>query len=366
MKKILLIATIICCSIFGANAQLAVVELSPALNQDNKTSLNDLLQFYVQSNSDTPISVFIQVAIEKQNFGVVSVLKTDIIDLATGVTPAPVLVGPNGSRLQIKSARIGYENIKHVSFLFPDGNYNYCVEIRNREGVLIHKDCSKFETINPNTFFLVYPFDHQEVDEDRPVFTWTPLITLDGRDIDYRIRWIEKDEKANANHAFYNTPDFYQVLHVEENLLPYKIEYPEFDPEKYYYWQVEAFSGRTILAKSDIWEFHFSRKKEKEKPGGPFVKVDLERFTDVYEFAGDFLCFEWRNPYRAQPFKYKILDFDNRVVLNESEKSVGMARNGKNKFQLDVSEIVSDNKIYTLEIQGSKKVYRIKFKKISI
>ena len=367
MKKIILITTMIILAVWNIKAQEATVELSAPLHQDNRTSLNDLLQFYVQSEAEeTPFFVYLQVAIEQQNKGIVSVLKTEIFELANGISSAPVLLGYNGSKLQVVSTRIGFENIKRNDFLFPEGQYNYCVELRDREGVIIHKDCAAFEQRNPLSFFLIYPFDHQELEEDRPVFTWTPLISPELRNIEYRIRWVEVSEKENANDAFYNTPDFFQVLKVRENLLPYKIEYPEFDPEKYYYWQVEAYTGRTILAKSDIWEFHFSEEKKKEVPGGPFVKIDLERFTDTYEFVGDYLCFEWKNDYRAIPLKYKIIDFNNKEISNNSGKKIKMANHGKNQFQLDVSNLVENNKTYTLEIHGNKKKYHIKFKKITL
>ncbi len=364
MNKLFLIITMTCCSLLGVNAQLATVELSPPLNQNNRMSLNDLLQFYVHSNTDDPTFVYLQLAIERQNFGLVSVLKTDIFELADGISPAPVLVGYNGSKLQMISTRIGYENIKRSDFVFPDGNYNYCIELRDREGVLVHKDCAAFETVNPVSFFLIYPFDHQEVKEDRPVFTWTPMIIQDGRDIDYRIRWVEKDEKANANNVFYNTPNFFQVLSVEENLLPYKIEYPEFDPEKYYYWQVEAFTGRTILAKSDIWEFYFSKEKPVKGPSSVYVKVDLERFTKTHLFKGDFLNFEWINNYKSEMMKYKILDHQNKEVISGSRNHLGVAENGNNYFQLNVSDWIKKDELYTLVVLGRKRNFKVKFKKI--
>lgn len=366
MKKIFLITTLILFALLEIKAQVARVDVAPPLRQNNRTSLNDLLQFHVQSEAETPFLVYLQVAIEQQNNGLVSVLKTNVFELEKGISLAPVLVGYNGSKLQPVSTRIGFENIKRNDFLFPDGKYNYCVELRDREGQVIHKDCASFEQTNPLSFFLVYPFDHQELEENRPVFTWTPLVSPETRNIDYRIRWVESDEKTNASDVFYNSPDFFQVLKVEENLLPYKIEYPEFDPEKYYYWQVETYTGRTILAKSDIWEFHFPEDEIIEKEPVAYVKIDLERFSDLHLFTGDYLSFQWKNDYGAIPFEYKILDFEDKVVCNKSRNDLGMAKTGKNYFKMDVSDLVEVNKIYTLEVSGSKKVYRIKFKKVRL
>lgn len=364
-NKLLLVVALLGMCLLDVSAQIAKVDLSTPLRQNQRMQLGDLLQFQVYSEAPESIEVYVQLTIEKQGNGIVGVLKTEYFQLSPGLTLSPVITGFNGSKLQMVSTRIGYESIQRPDFLFPDGRYNYCVELRDREGVLIHKDCGGFEEVNPQAFYLVYPFDQQELEEDRPVFTWTPLITSDGRAVDYRIRWIEQEERVNPREVFFNTSDFYQVQRVDENLLPYKIEYPEFDPKKYYYWQVEAYTGRTLLARSDIWEFHFAATTPPPMPTGPFVKVDLERFSQLHSFSGTYLSFEWANDYNDAPFEYKILDNENDVVTDHIQMDLGQADNGKNFFHLDISSLVQLDKVYTLVISGQKRDYKIKFKRVT-
>ena len=364
MKKIVLLFALFL-TFAGLRAQMATVHLTAQSLHTNRVVLNDLLQFYIQPQTDVAFKAYVRVVVEQAGNTSVSILRSALFELDETVIIATSIAGYNGANLQLLSSRSGFENIQQSNFVFPSGAYNYCIELISEEGELIHKDCAAFKLINPLTLFLIYPFDQQELEEDRPVFTWTPINSGAYSNINYRIRWVENNEKANASEVFYTTQDFYQLSNLGENILPYKEEYPEFDPEKYYYWQVEAFSGRTILAKSDIWEFHFPEEIEKEQALA-YVKVDLERFTDLHLFNGDFLSFEWTNDYSMIPFEYKILDFENKVISNTDRENLGAAQTGKNYFQMDVSDLVEVNKVYTLEVSGSKKTYRIKFKKIKL
>ena len=106
MKKIfLLFALFLTCT--ALKAQLATVHLTAPVLHTNHVVLNDLLQFYIQPQTDVAFNAYLRVVVEQAGNTSVSVLRSPLIELSETVLTAATIVGYNGANLQLLSSRSG-------------------------------------------------------------------------------------------------------------------------------------------------------------------------------------------------------------------------------------------------------------------
>jgi len=363
MKKgILFIIWFLSC-LSQINGQTEINLLAPA-STTPYAKFNDLLNFQINHAEPAGLPVYIQIGLEEQTTGLVSTLRSEQVQLNRGINNGIQLVGINGSNLNLVFARSGFERILDISFNFPNGKYNYCVEVRGEENQIIAKACSAFEQQKPESFFLIYPFNREEIEDELVNFNWTPYPTTDAGDLTYSIRWIETDQRINNTKDFFTTNEFFHIDDVSNNILIYRPTFPKFDRSKFYYWQVEARDGLRRLARSEIWEYSFKNKKLVTS-NNTYVRLDQSSMDHIHYFKGDFLNFVWENKYGPGDFDFEIQNQEGRKVdLLMTEGSTKVV-NGENYFSLAVGNEILLEQPYLLTVRGKTKAFKIKFLKTS-
>ncbi len=363
MKKI----QITCLFIFGfficGFAQNVQLNLLPFNSKANDPSLIQLIQFQL-NNSSSASNVYIQVSISS-NIGSV-ILRTPIINIEEGLNNSYALVGVNGSKLNIVQASPEFNNVLNPSYTFPSGNYNYCVEVLDMERVPIAKACNSFQHENRQSLLLVYPFHKQQLEEQFPVFSWTSVFSNMNSDVRFKIKWVERSKPFERNVTNLNAEkEFHKIHEVKENFLSYNTQHPSFDKSKYYYWQVEAYSGLSLIASSQVWEFSFKNERSVGTGDFHFVKVDSESKKDLHVFSGDSVNFEWVNKYNDYHPYVKIFSEDGLLVHSQVQIPFESLASGVLYFKIATANAnIQDNKVYTLHLEGPRKDYKIKFKRV--
>ncbi len=344
------------------NGQTDINLLAPA-GTTPYARLSNLLNFQINHAGPGELPVYIQISLEEQTSGLVSTLRSEQVQLNRGINNGIRLVGINGSNLNLVFARTSFERILDISFNFPNGKYNYCVEVRGEENQIIAKACSAFEQIKPESFFLIYPFDQEEIEDELVNFNWTPYPTANTGDLTYSIRWIETDQRINNTKDFFTTNEFFHMDDVSNNVLIYRPTFPKFDRSKFYYWQVEARDGLRRLARSEIWEFSFKGEKI-DLSSKTYVRLDQSSMDHIHYFKGDFLNFVWENKYAPSDFNFEIQNEKGEhidlLVADGSTKLI----NGENYFSLMVGDDIVSQRPYLLSVRGKNKVFKIKFLKV--
>jgi len=333
-KEILFIIWFLSC-LSQINGQTEINLLAPA-STTPYAKLNNLLNFQINHADPADLPVYIQLSLEEQTTGIVSTLRSEQVQLNRGINNGIRLVGINGSNLNLVFARAGFERILDISFNFPNGKYNYCVEVRSEENQIIAKACSAFEQKKPESFFLIYPFDQEEIEDELVNFNWTPYPTANRGDLTYS---------------------------VSNNVLIYRPTYPKFDRSKFYYWQVEARDGLRRLARSEIWEYSFKNKKP-DLSNKTYVRLDQSSMDHIHYFKGAFLNFVWDNKYAPGDFNFEIQNQHGEkvdlLIADGSNKLV----NGENYFSLEVGTEIRSQQPYLLTVRGKDKAFKIKFLKL--
>lgn len=362
MKKYLWIIAVLSCSLSGFS-QGVDVQLNAPLFENTNIKLNDLLQFHVNSAEDNIISSTIEIDIASED-GQVVLLRTGVFRLNQGLSIGQTLVGFNANRMNLVTARRGFKSVQSNDFIFPIGKYSYCVTLKDIEGKVLERACHAFESSTTLSFFLVYPYDEQVLKEDRPVFTWTPLIGGNNQNIKYRIRWSENKEEINNPNQFYAQKAFLNLKDIDENLLPYGLEYPAFDQSKSYYWQVEAYDNNKVIARSDVWSFNFAAQKAASPEISSYLVIDHHQNEYTHVFTSDTLAFYWEVPYDVSTIEYQVMDRNNTQMLTQANRPVEIVSNKGNYCYIVLNNAIQKNKTYSLVLKGLRKNYKIRLKRV--
>ena len=142
---------------------------------------------------------------------------------------------------------------------FADGEYDYCFEVTVGDPkTQAVNDISEFcfqSTVEPITpLLLIDPAPDDKFCNTRPGFTWEPPVPLQ-RGAQYRIIVCEKPDKQTDIEAItYNIPVI-NIGGIYVNTLPFPAKTPDLKKDKKYVWQVTVYQEKTILTKSEIWQF---------------------------------------------------------------------------------------------------------------
>lgn len=228
-----------------------------------------------------------------------------IVDVSTSVFTLP-----KGTK-RIRSADVGtitinqsnenYSSVINRLSALPNGSYEICIEvIRAQDGSVIGSECLQQEVLNLSQITLVYPEDNSnlnffaETEEDttnltakgiekkdirrgmviaKPgsisphyriassslVFSWLPPVPLPlNLNVTYRIKIVEMYPNQSSYDAMNSNPLFFTQSDIRNTSFVYPVGARIFNPENTYAWQIEAYSGKTLLASSEIYTFFFS------------------------------------------------------------------------------------------------------------
>jgi len=199
---------------------------------------------------------------------------------------------------------------------FPEGEYEYCyrfLETSRKPGSNpgVYENCFQYTTQPATPLLLVDPFNGNEICNTRPSFSWQPPLPQTP-DMRYRITVAEVQDKQDGITALANNRPVINQADLRQQFLSYPPQVPDLVKGKQYAWQVWAYSGQTVMTRSEIWVFTVQCDTVRtEKDSYREAKPELD---GSFYLAKGVLHFSFTNPYRAGRLDYTIQDLSDPLT----------------------------------------------------
>lgn len=333
---------------FQAKAHINV-QFAPA--RDGKT-LQSLSLAQLVNSSQSVLQVRMTIKIKETSVREVAVIKTPGFLLQPGSNYIDRRAFANAS---FSFSQNYFGNAIRQTGNFPEGEYEYCFEIEVVEskdpGILpSYEQCFTYSVQPLTPLLLINPVDGDETCNKRPNFIWQPPLPL-SPDARFRLVLAEIKDKQDPIEAInFNTPLINQSQ-IVINSLAYPVNIPELKEGGRYAWQVTVYTDKTILRKSEIWEFKIKCREEKKNVDNDSYREVKEVLDGQVYYAYGKLRFFLSNPYNTARLNYKIYSL---AMKQEEIKKVPELQmtNGHNQFEIDLSEIneFKNDKDYLLKV----------------
>ncbi|AFH49850.1 Hypothetical protein IALB_2145 [Ignavibacterium album JCM 16511] len=301
-------------STYEISAQSVIVNLqSPPPYQ---MKIEDMWNLVI-INRDKERQVYLQGTAIELNSGL-------IVDVSTSVFTIPlgskrIRAGDVGT-ITINEKNSNYQSVINRLSALPNGSYEICVEVidANANSVL-GVSCVTQDVLNLSQVTLMYPEDqailmnydneddstemnqsgndstintgqnlrgiekkdirrgmviakpgsitpHNRLANSSMVFSWLPPTPVPQNTIiSYRIKIVEMYENQSPYDAMQSNPFFFSASGIFSTSFVYPVAAREFNPERTYAWQVEAYSDGALLASSEIYTFAFKPNNQRQR-----------------------------------------------------------------------------------------------------
>lgn len=355
MKKYLLISLLLLFSASGALAQITF-QFIPEINGRN---IDGLFSCRIAAPAAS-IRGVLSITVRERVAGTICVIRTPEFIIRPGANPIPVAAA-RGAAIRFSNNRTG--QLTGATRAFPQGDYEYCysLTISGSDNPPVEQ-CFDY-TLEPFAELnLIDPYDKDKICDKRPLLTWQPLIPAIPGALYQLVLSEIKSGQSPTEALNYNLPLVNQSG-VVSPVLPYPSIAPELESKKRYAWQVTAYKDRTILNRSQVWEFTVDcRDSVKKQPDSSSFRSiqDLQRGN--FYIADRQLKFALVNPYQAQDLQYEIY-----AVTGSGKKVKHLPKvkllNGANRIMIDLGDTgaFTDNRYYIIYVtlpNGDKKSLR--------
>lgn len=237
---------------------------------------------------------------------------------------------------------------------FPEGEYEYCFEIdldKVQWPSTFFENCFLHQLQPLTPLLLINPVDGDESCNTRPDFTWQPPLPMPAEARSRLILTELRDKQDIAEAINFNIPLINQG-NIQTNQLMYPSGLPELRQGKKYAWQVIVYSGKTILKRSEIWQYTVKCDEKKEEVSTDSYRELKEAEDGNYYIAGKVVRFSFNNPYNAGDLNYSIVSMSAPDEIIKGLPSLKLSA-GLNKHEIDLSEIKSfkNNQEYMLKVK---------------
>lgn len=235
-----------------------------------------------------------------------------------GSSPAAALIGQSGR--------------------FPEGEYEYCyrfleTQVKPGSDPVIHENCFQYAIQPATPLLLVDPFNGDQICNTRPSFSWQPPVPLTP-DMRYRIVVAAVNDKQDGVTALANNRPVINQSGLRQQFLNYPPQVPDLVMGRQYAWQVWAYSGKTVMTRSEIWLFTVQCDTVRTiKDSYREAKPELD---GSFYLAKEVLHFSFNNPYRAGRLDYTIRDLSDPLTEIRKLPRVNM-KQGINLVDLRLS-----------------------------
>ena len=348
-KKIILLVMIFIP--FLTNAQLVFNAQLPPAGLVQKDQLWNLI---LVNNKDDIMDVRIQMSLQDAATGqVVLSASTGNIFLNKGVK---VL----GSK-DLQPIYYNY-NIPDVSGNYlPMGSYTACFQVSNNVGEErpLIQECIRFNIDPLSPPLLNTPADKEEIETTYPQFTWMPPSPFEMfTNLTYELVITEVLQEQSTSEAIqYNTPVYTKnnILQPFEN---YASSFAKLDTGKIYAWQVVARNGLSYAAKTEIWTFKITSRKEAQFILNNNYVLLENNVKGTYLVSDNTLHVKY---YSSEPVHETNIIFSNekgKEVLKNKEK----IKQGDNFFDFKLNHKFHSGELYTITItDGSNRSHNLRF-----
>ena len=166
--------------------------------------------------------------------------------------------------LTIEFIKPKYQTAMNSLAGFPSGQYEWCVEIESGD----HpggKACVSKNVIMLLPPHLLSPEDGAVIEEERPVFAWSPPAPVSHYSgLTYSIRVVEFQKQQSPETALASNPVHFQLNGLRSPVLSYPTSAKAFEVGKKYVWTIVAHTSGQVIPAEEVWVF---------EPKGPEVKA---------------------------------------------------------------------------------------------
>jgi hypothetical protein len=282
-----------------------------------------------------------------------------IIKLKKGVTQ---ITAASATPITYNVLNAGYNVDANPMGFLPIGIFNICYRVTNLDGDQhdrLTEDCETLEIEPLGPPMLMLPFDEDEIETTRPLFSWiAPSPQSMFYNVLYDLTLVEVLPTQLGSDAIQQNIPILTQQNIGITTHPYPAGYPELDSTKTYAWQITAKSNVSPIAKSEIWVFKI-RKSVAET--GMVVRghfyAKLSRQNDAaYVISPGVVRYEYNNEQNDAAVQLRLFDISNsrkEISLDSSEYAVKF---GQNLAALDLSDVsgLVQGHIYLLELTNSK------------
>jgi RNase P/RNase MRP subunit p29 len=232
---------------------------------------------------------------------------------------------------------------------YPSGNYTICIwsacivqdcnGAGQTTGSVETPECIRIHVENPTPLLLAYPENDSEIEETRPMFTWIPPAPVAGSaSLNYTMTLVEVLEGQNKSDALTMNRPLVDMQGVANPMLMYPSDLPALEAGKTYAWQVEAFVGRTSIAKSEQWKFKIKKDTldlKKIPKDQSYVEIAGQTGSSLFYAVGQL---KLRHVVRLENGKinYTISDKSGKVI--KTDQGQLQINPGDNRFILDLEK----------------------------
>lgn len=318
----------------------------------------EALNLVIVNSNPKPFTVFVNGVITDANMQTVVEFKSSEIFLNAGSN----IVTPINTGL----ADVNYFNhdiaeIENRTGTYPSGNYSICVwltcvtqdcsEAGKGAAFMERPVCTQIHVENPTQLILASPENEGELEETRPLFTWIPPSPVAGSsNLNYTMILVEIMQGQNKTDALNLNRPLIEMSGILNPSLVFPSDLPELEPGKSYAWQVEAYVGKTSIAKSEQWKFKIKKKIEK-KDTFRYARLSTMQTTSFYSVPkSSLLCIAFEGSYTHSELTFSVYDDQNRPVkpidrtvkteiFRPGDDSLSLVSFGDNKYIVDLAQL---------------------------
>mgnify|MGYP000197401752 CR=1 FL=1 len=343
-----LLSYVILC-IAAMNSYVSTAQVNLEFNAINEYAFNtrEALNLVAVNGHPKAFTVFANGRITDQSGVQVAEFKSSEIVLNTGST---IITPMTASLTDIRYFNQDIAEIENRTGTYPSGNYTICVWLQcvtqdcNGLGQdaagMEQAKCTQVHIENPTPLLLATPGNDEQIDETRPMFTWIPPSPVaSSASLNYTMILVEIMQGQNKSDALSMNRPLIQMEGISNPALMFPSDLPELERGKEYAWQVEAFVGRTSIAKSEQWKFKVKKDTldlKKIPKDISFIEIAGQTGTSQFYAVG---VFKLRHVTRLQS------GFINLEVKDKSGKIIKL---NENRFKIEPG----DNRL-VLDLEGS-------------
>lgn len=259
--------------------------------------------------------------------------------------------------------------IEASSGSYPSGNYSICVWATcttpdcNGTGSstvsTVEPRCIQIHIENPTPLLLATPENESEIETTRPLYTWIPPSPVAGSaSLNYTMILVELLEGQSKADALTQNRPLIELEGIGNPTLMHPSDIPELEKGKWYAWQVQAYVGKTPIAKSEQWKFKV-KKKEKKDSTILIYELKQEMYNELYIVRSDSMKIKYTEQYfvgNDKSFTFSILGENNFALKNLKNDNSSLKEGiGEYTLFLRYPGLNLKDGIYLLVIENLKK-----------
>jgi hypothetical protein len=353
-------------AIFFVNFCKAQINLEFTSVNEYAFNTKEALNLIVTNGTTKPFNVIFNGRIKDASGQTVVEFKSHEATLNLGAT---IFSPQNISFSETQYFNNDIAEIEASSGSYPSGNYSICIWATcttpdcNGTGSdnvsHLEPKCLQIHIENPTPLLLATPENESEIESTRPLYTWIPPSPVAGSaSLNYTMILVELlDGQSKADALTQNRP-LIELEGIDNPALMHPSDIPELEKGKWYAWQVQAYVGKTPVAKSEQWKFKVKKEeKKKEKPTYVKLKTDDKNIYPVKEV----LNITYLEEYVPQVLDLRILSLDGKEVYRNLKDY--KTDRGENIYSIELSSLKLEvGVVYELIVRNiNQELYTLRF-----